>query len=188
MGDLIWPKWVALQSFVRTTGVVRGKGVKIRVTPNGTHVWVDGKAKSWPHPFRVSVSTGSATVSPGTVNNTAPTIDEVRISGYDDDGNRVEVPPLPVQGVKKGKTFIGILLTPVGGELDPVTPSNLRIAEKSDLRDILDGQAFYPLAVVYWKDSAPVSTFQVSHHNLNHIFVPGDVPGGRPDRHVFSAA
>lgn len=196
-GQKILPRWKALLRFIKSTGVIAGKGVKISRGPNGTTVSADHFQKPWSHPFKVTVSGGSATIRMGTVNGLVPHIDGVNISGFDDDFKQVNVPSIPIEPGEEGESHIALVLNVPDGSSaiildDPATFTIEHFPWASDVTggggEDYRGAGKYPLAVLLWGDDGKlIKKHQVVHFNLGHRFLQSEAASGRPSRHLFWA-
>jgi hypothetical protein len=199
-GDGILPKWRALLKFIQNTGIVVGPGVKVTQTPNGTLVDADKAFRPWGHPFKTSAGNTAASVRAGLVNGVAPYINEVRITGIDDDGKEVEVPELVIKHDGTPITYIAIVLNlPAGNESMAIadSPESIRIEHVTSLpENFAEGgtvsdetRGVYPIAALYWDSPGELNKrLQIVHHNLGHRFIRANPSQGIVGRHFFWAS
>ena len=199
-GDGILPRWRALLKFIKNTGIVVGPGVKVTQTPNGTLVDADRAFRPWSHPFKVSTNGLTATVRAGLVNGVAPYINEVRITGVDDDGKEVDVPDLVIEHDGTLITYIAVVLDlPAGSDKLAISdsPEAIRIEHVTKLpENFAEGgtvsdetRGVYPIAVLYWTAKGELNKrLQIVHHNLGHRFIKAAPDQGIVGRHFFWAS
>jgi len=188
------------------------KDLKVTRKSQGTLVSARFKKNAFPHPFKVRGDINGFRVSEGSVNGATPFIKgsdgkSVSISGYDEDGNVVEVPRINIEKEDSDvlKTYIALKITMVAGEEASIveSPDTLSVVHTEDLSPrfaqggspVQDGGgdriAYYPLAKLYWaKDGSFLRYCQIVYHNLNHRFVAGgtNAEGEAAERHYFWAA
>ena len=201
-GDQVLPKWRALIKFLEDALQVNlGPGIRERkIGDGGRYIWAASNIKSFAYPFKVSASATEARVSEGTVNGVFPYIEDVRINGLDDDDNPVPVPPIRIEhsGVSRSYIALAVITSELGDVVLEDDPEKLKIVHVDEIDPKFveggvpideDGVGLYPLAVIYWKSQGVIrKTFQITHHNLNHRYTPGNNSQGFLGRHFFSAA
>ena len=198
-GEEVLPKWRALLKFIGNTGIVMGPGVRVTQTPNGTLVDADLTFRPWSHPFKVSTDGTTAKVRAGLVNGVAPYINEIPITGVDDNGAEIEVPDIQLGRVATPITYIAVVLNlPVGKETMAISdsPEAIRIEHVDYLpQNFQEGgtvgdetRAVYPLAALYWNERGEFNKrLQIVHHNLGHRFISAKPDQGIVGRHFFWA-
>lgn len=203
-GDPVLPKWNALLRFIANTGIVTGPGVRVTQGPNGTFVDADASFQPWSHPFKVSCDGTSASVRAGLVNGVSPYITDVRITGINNEGIKVDVPEVEIEHDGTPITYIAlVLITPEasGGPVAPIafadTPETIFIEHVTELPEAFAeggtvaslGRAVYPLAALYWEEKGILrEKIQIVHHNLGHRYIQSQAKAGIPGRHLFWAA
>jgi len=189
------------------------KDLKVTRKSQGTLVSAKFEKNSFLHPFKIRGDINGFSVSEGSVNGATPFIKgsddkSVSISGYDENGELVQVPKIKVKKESDAlKTYIAIKVTMFAGGEAGITesPDSLSVVHVEDLsnrfaqggspvqegNDSNDRVAYYPLAKLYWsKDGAFLKFRQIVHHNLNHRYVAGgtNAEGNAAERHYFWAA
>lgn len=192
-GQAILPVWRALLRYIDKTGIIRGPGVRMQVTPHGTYVWADSDWQPWSHPFEVSTSAGRAVIAPGTVAGLSPFIGEVNISGEDEEGNPVKPPKLDLAPQESGFSYVGIEVIPdkTTSTVSDSDPGAFQIVERAEIPqgNTVGDSTFYPLARLEWSEKGRIKkVFQIVHHNLNYLWLQGSPLNGTPERHIFWAA
>ncbi len=213
-GDDISKALRALVKYVESAEVYTSsndKDLKVTRKSQGTLVSARFKKNAFPHPFKVRGDINGFRVSEGSVNGATPFIKGqggkgVSISGYDEDGNVVEVPKIKIEKESDAsKTYIALKITMVAGEEAGIveSPDTFSVVHTEDLSErfaqggspVQDSEgdriAYYPLAKLYWaKDNSLLRYCQIVYHNLNHRFVAGgtNAEGEAAERHYFWAA
>ncbi len=187
------------------------KDLKVTRKSQGTLVSAKFKKNAFPHPFKVRGDINGFSVAEGSVNAATPFIKGedgkgVSISGYDEDGNIVDVPRIKVDKKSDAlKTYIALKVTMVSGEEATIveSPDTFSVVHTEYLSERFsqggspvqsdegDRIAYYPLAKLYWsKDGSFLRHCQIVYHNLNHRFVAGgtNAEGEAAERHYFWAA
>jgi hypothetical protein len=160
-GDLILPKWLALLEWAESLKIIPGPGVRIASGPNGTTVRALAR-RGWSHPFKVALSRDGVRVSAGLLDGGRVMMAGGFLDGKESDGV-TRAKGFPVLELKEkpedgAQTWVAIRRgEPVGGK--PTAPEIVHVAR-------LDGDKEQPLAVVTWRDGAPLQAFQVVFHNL----------------------
>ena len=209
-GDDISEALRALVKYVESAEVYTSsndKDLKVTRKSQGTLVSARFKKNTFPHPFKVRGDINGFSVSEGTVNGVTPFIEgsdgkSVSISGYDEDGNLVDVPKIKIKKESDAtKTYIALKITMVAGDEAIIleSPDNFSVVHVEELSErfaqggspVQDRVAYYPLAKLYWSsDNRLLGYCQIVYHNLNHRFVSGgtNAEGNAAERHYFWAA
>lgn len=199
-GDFVLPYWRLLLDYIdRTNKVITGEGVRVSYLPSGgLSVYAEDNYNPWNSPFKVSAGSGTVVVREGTINGIAPSIDGVRISGIDDEGKAVDVPALKTVHLGGARSYVAlkITLSEDAVEIDANNADALAVSHIAELPDLFTqggtvsegGVAFYPIAALYWTPNGKIRrAFQITHHNLGHRHVEGNLEKGLPSRQLFWA-
>jgi hypothetical protein len=171
-GDPVTPAWLRLLEWAKQFRVITSEGIRLTRTPQGTYVVADVRGSSWGHPFKVSLGSGEATISTGTVEDVVPKIGKVALDA--------ETPPtLKITG-KPNKDGVSWVVLEVSYDSKTATVKHVNTLERTD--ELIGVQS---LAMLRWSGDAPTQAFQVVHHNLGHHYV--EPTGTRGSRHLFWA-
>jgi hypothetical protein len=195
-GDAILPAWQKLTAWAESLRVVPCPGMRLLVTPQGTHAVIEDNSTTWPHAWRVRVNGKDATIEEGTVNNRLPCIGETLLDGRnfgDPEGEAGEVPTLKLMGAESGKTWIALRAVVKNGVIEPGDPKALTVVEVPHLEPALTeggapdagGVGLWPLAALYWRKGEMARIKQIVFLNLVHRFQAGT--DGALGRHFFAA-
>jgi len=192
-GDDIFPAWQRLVKWVESLKIIPLPGIRRYLTPQGTRIVLEDSSTNWPHPWYVDAAGMEARIGEGTVNALMPRIKGVRLDGLTDKMEYEEVPPLKLEGIETGKTWVALRVLTTEGRIDPENKEALTIVETKTLNPRiyeggapdLEGVGLWPLAVLYWREGKLFKTFQIAHHNLIHRFERSN--DERPDRHLLWA-
>lgn len=201
MSSLEWPEvrpgqpitaelWNLARAAHRASLLRSGPGIRLRQTPNGTIITGVSGGPAWDHPFKVSLIDSRAKITPGTVNGIEPRIDDVPLSGTDDD----PPPELTWSKLKldtEQRGYIALELT--CDEKWKIIPELLTVvqvasfdsddsgappagsggpASAGGVPGLLGRRARYPLAMLRQRKSGRVDVFQIVHFALQHRAQP----------------
>ncbi len=213
MSSLQWPEvrpgqpitaelWNLARAAHRASLLRSGPGIRLRQTPDGTIISGPDAGPAWDHPFNVSLIDSRAKITPGTVNGIEPRIDDVPLSGTDDDEPPViEWDRLNVDD--DGRGYIALELT--CDEKWKIKPELLTLVQVAYF-DSEDGEeppegsggpasaggvpglsgrrARYPIAMLRQRASGHVDVFQIVHFALQHRAQPRN-EAAEVARHFF---
>lgn len=173
--------WNKLVAAARSCRILAGDGIRLRQTPDGTllscSVW-----QPWSHPFKVSVSGTSATISRGLVNGIEPKIKDVPIGG-DEAGGKAQ-PKLEFKEPKLDKDGRGWIAIEVTCEKEKQwAVASATVVQVSELKADEPTKARHPIAMLRKTKSGSLLHFQIEFFNLQH---KADVrKDGASARHFF---
>lgn len=178
---VLWNKLVAA---ARSCRILAGDGIRLRKTPDGTliscSVW-----QPWSHPFKVSVSGTSATISRGLVNGVEPKINDVPIGG--DEASGKAQPKLEFKEPKFGKDGRGWIAVEVMCDKEKQWAlASATVVQVADLKSGDATKARHPIAMLRKTKAGSLIHFQIEFFNLQH---KADVrENGSTARHFFWVA
>lgn len=155
--------WNKLVAAYRGARILAGDGITLRQTPDGTliscSVW-----RPWNHPFKVTLSGTSATVSKGLINGIEPTIKDVPIGGTE----KAPPPKLQFKTPKLDKEGRGWIAVEIVCEQEKWTIESATIVQIDTLETDDPASARHPLAMIREQLSGSLGLFQIEYFNLQH--------------------
>lgn len=169
--------WNKLMAACRGARILAGDGVTLRQTPDGTliscSIW-----RPWNHPFKVSMSGTSATVSRGLINGIEPTIKDVSIGGTE----KEPPPKLEFKATKLDEDGRGWIAVEIRCEKEKWTIESAAIVQVDALETDDPACARHPLAMLRKQPSGDLALFQIEYFNLQHRAAIGE---SGTSRHFF---
>ncbi|MFK5920906.1 MAG: hypothetical protein QM496_01900 [Verrucomicrobiota bacterium] len=190
--DVFWAR--LLRYAAQRDVVITDPNARVAYGPDGTGVIFE-EPPSWSPHFLVSVTGLLARVGVGFVLDEMPTVDGIGLDGIDLDGEKVEVPEIPViEGAgEDGRSFVCVRMLWDVQAGEPLMDAEdwLSIVHVADVKaarkDAGPGVGFEALAILYW-DKKRIKVERVRQktlHNLGHVFIPGEGEGS--GTHHFSS-
>jgi len=183
--------WNKLVAAVRSVRLLPGDGARLRSTPNGTLVGFDAPSAPWAHPFQVTlIGQSAAQISSGLVDAIEPKIDDVPLSGTDDQPPpRLEFGKLKLDANNRGYVAIEITcdekwkITKMeivqvayfdseSGEEPPEGSGG--VSAIGGIPGISGRRVRYPVAMLRLRKSGLLEVFQIVFFNLAHRAQPRD--------------
>lgn len=203
-GERILPAWNRLVQFTEESGVHFGPGVKVQYIPGaGIHVTAERDSSPWAHPWKTGSLSLENTiyVRAGTVNGKIPWVTkDYRLDDIvKETGEFASIQTVPKD---KGHSLIAVGVNIHANDLETAELSAEPTFEELQMREIADypngfgsggvkpdadGWAWYPIAIIFWKEKLIERRFQIVYHNLIDAIVQGG-ENKDEERHFFFAA
>lgn len=169
--------WNKLVAACRGARILAGDGISLRQTPDGTMIscstW-----RPWNHPFKVSMSGTSATISRGLISEIEPTIHDAPIGGTEKSGPpKLEFKEPKLDEDDRGWIAVEILCEQKEWKIESATVVQVDSLETDD-----PARARHPLAMIRKQASGSLSLFQIEYFNLQHR---AEVRENAKARHFF---
>jgi len=166
--------WDMLVKAARSTRILFGNGIRGRRTPDGTllscSLW-----SPWPHPFTVSVSGSSATISKGLLNKIEPTITsngkKIPISGTTD----APQPTLDLSSPKFDSDGNGWILLEITADKTTLKATAVEVIQDSVFTITDQMKTRKAIAYLSKRSDGSFVMFQVAFFNLTHLVCKSSV-------------
>ena len=157
--------WNKLVLAVKACTIWPGNGTRIRRTPDGTTISASF-SDDWSHPFYVTYSGNSCTVSKGLIDGIEPTINGTPISG--DPKNKKPIPVLDVNHPKLDKDGHGWVAIEIEVDAEKWKTTKATIVQVDNLKAGTKLKGRHPLAFLTQNEDETIASFQVEFFNLQH--------------------
>jgi hypothetical protein len=210
VGDPVLPWWKEVYKWARSLPVVLGPNMRATYGPLGMKIRI-ATARPVRISWRAGLSGRQVRVGTGFVENEVPTIEVssgryVRLDGKTAEGDDDPAgrPKLNLDDAEPGPDDRSAVVVAVqlgdGGEFPTAeelaeSPDRLQVEHRSDFsanaRRLAgqEGRPFHVLAIVYWRNDAPVRIGQVAMHDYVLLESETETADGETEkRYFFSAA